>query len=67
MKFYEALNQVDLGKRITLPVWENDYIQKQLDIVYKFSFITIDGKTYDQKSFYTPTYLEMAATDWEEV
>lgn len=64
MKFYEALNQVDLGSRMRTIGWGEDYIQKQLDMIYKFSFVTIDGIKYDQKTFYQPTYLEMTDTTW---
>jgi hypothetical protein len=66
MNFSEALNQVNLGKRMQLPSWGSNYIQKQLDMTYLFSFDEINGKTYDQKKFYQPFYLDLMATDWQE-
>jgi hypothetical protein len=66
MKFYEAMDQVDKGKRMRLPTWGKDYIQKQLDMVYKFSYITLKELDYDQKCFYQPLYLEIGSDEWIE-
>lgn len=67
MKFYEALNQVDNGKMMQLPSWGKMYIQKQMDMVYQYSFADIDKKTYDEKKFYQPLYSDMMSLDWQEL
>ena len=67
MNFSEALNQVNLGNRMQLPSWGSNYIQKQLDMTYMYTFDVIDTKTYDQKKYYQPLYSDLMATDWQQV